>query len=118
MQRDRDLREIAALVGPEALQDGDRLVLEVARVVRESVLGQSAYDPNDALSTVAKTFLLASLARGILTAGAQAIAAGRGYEQLDLSRPARLLAELRDAAPDRIDACAGAVRLALEELAR
>ncbi len=118
MQRDRDLREIAALVGSEALQDGDRLLLEVARVVRESVLGQSAYDPNDALSPVAKTFLLASLARGILTAGQQAIAAGRSYDQLDLGRPARLLTELRDAARDQLEDRAGAVRLALEELAK
>ena len=55
MQKERELREIAGLVGPEALQDRDRLLLEVAALVRETVLGQSAFDANDALSPVAKT---------------------------------------------------------------
>jgi V/A-type H+-transporting ATPase subunit A len=118
LERDRDLREIAALVGPEALQDSDRMLLEAARVVRDSVLGQSAYDPNDAHSAVAKTFLLASLAQGILAAGQQAIAAGMAFEQLDLSRAGRLLAEMRMAPAGELEARAREVRSALQELGR
>jgi V/A-type H+-transporting ATPase subunit A len=118
MQRDRDLREIAALVGPDALQDGDRLLLEAARIVRDSVLGQSAYDPNDALSPPSKTFLLASLAHGILVAGQAAIAAGRTFEQLDLSRVTRLLAEMRTAPAGELEPRAQRVRMALQELGR
>ncbi len=113
MQRDRDLREIAALVGSEALQDNDRVLLDAARVVRDCVLGQSAYDPGDALSPTAKTFLLASLARDLLRAGERAVAAGQGYDRLDLASPARLLAELRDAPADEAAARAVAVRAAL-----
>jgi V/A-type H+/Na+-transporting ATPase subunit A len=64
LQRERELREIAGLIGPEALQDRDRLLLEAARLVRETVLGQSAFDPNDALSPVEKTYQLALLDRG------------------------------------------------------
>jgi len=45
LQRERELRDIAGLVGPEALQDEDRLVLDAAHTVRELVLSQSAYDP-------------------------------------------------------------------------
>ena len=48
LQRERELARSAELVGPEALQDADRLVLEAARLLREGFLGQSAYDPADA----------------------------------------------------------------------
>jgi V/A-type H+-transporting ATPase subunit A len=99
LQRDRDLREIAGLVGAEALQDRDRLVLEAAQVVRESVLAQSAYDPNDALSPVEKSYRLAAAARALYGAGLAALAAGGAFERLELGPPRRALAALRRAAP-------------------
>jgi len=117
LQRDRELREIAALVGPEALQDGDRLLLEIARIVRETVLGQSAYDPNDALSPVEKTHLLASLAQRLSRAGRRALDTGTAFEQLDLGPPRRLLAALRRAAPVEVAARAADARAAVEALA-
>ena len=117
LQRDRELREIAALVGPEALQDGDRLLLEIARVVRETVLGQSAYDPNDALSPVEKTYRLAALAQMLLRAGRRALGAGTPFERLDLGPPHRLLAALRRAAPGEVDARAAEAQAAVEALA-
>jgi len=48
LQRERELTEVAELVGTESLQDGERLVLESARLLREGFLRQSAYDPADA----------------------------------------------------------------------
>ena len=104
LQRERELREIAGLVGPEALQDRDRLSLEAAEVVRESVLAQSAYDPNDAVSAVDKTYRLASLARALYRAGLAALEAGAGFERLDLGPARRALAALRRAAPDELAA--------------
>jgi V/A-type H+-transporting ATPase subunit A len=98
MQKDRDLREIAGLVGPEALQDKDRLLLEVARVVRETVLAQSAYDPNDAYSSVAKTYRLAWLADQLYRTGVQALERGTPIERLDLAPARRALAACRRAA--------------------
>ncbi len=116
LQRDRELREIAELVGPEALIDADRLLLEVARTIRETVLGQSAHDPNDALSTLEKTHSLAALALGVYRAGRRALEAGRVFEQLDLATPRRLLAALRRASADEVPARAAAALAALEAL--
>ena len=97
MQKERELRDIASLVGPEALQDPDRLLLETARVVRESVLGQSAYDPNDANSKPEKTYRLARLARRLHETGASAVAAGTPFERLDFGAVRRSLAAVRRA---------------------
>ncbi len=56
LQREREINEVAELVGTESLQDAERLVLESARLLREGFLRQSAYDPADATCAPAKAF--------------------------------------------------------------
>lgn len=48
------LMQIVKLVGPDALPDEQRLILETARIIREGFLQQNAMDPVDAYSTVQK----------------------------------------------------------------
>ena len=104
LDRDAELREIAALVGTEALQESDRLRLEVARTAREILLGQSAYDPRDASSPPAKTWRLARLVVDLLRTGERALAAGTAFGQLDFASVRRALAAVRDAAPAELPA--------------
>lgn len=48
LQREDELQAVVQLVGPDALQDGERLVLEIGRIIREVFLQQSAFSDNDA----------------------------------------------------------------------
>jgi V/A-type H+-transporting ATPase subunit A len=48
------LAQIVKLVGPDALPDEQRLILETARLLREGFLQQSAMDTVDAYSTIQK----------------------------------------------------------------
>jgi V/A-type H+-transporting ATPase subunit A len=104
LQRGRELKDIAGLVGPDALQDTDRLTLESARNIQELVLGQSAYDPNDAFSTVEKTFRLASLAIAVHRRGLAAMEGGARFDQLEIGAARRALAAFRAAPPDQAGA--------------
>ena len=104
LQRDRELREIAGLIGPEALQDPDRLVLAVAQLLREVVLGQSAYHPHDARSAPEKTFQLASLACDVADRVTARLRAGTAFSELDLAPLRRALVALRDAGPGQLAA--------------
>jgi V/A-type H+-transporting ATPase subunit A len=97
LQRDTELREVASVVGPESLEDRDRLLLAAAAIAREVVLGQSAFDANDAYSPPAKTFLLARLSLAVLEAGRLALEKGATFSELDLPPLRRALAMLRDA---------------------
>ena len=106
LQRGRELKDIAALVGPEALQDADRLVLESARQLQELVLGQSAYDPNDAASPVAKTCRLAGLALALHRAGLAALQRGARYDLLELGGARHAIAAYRSAPPAEAEALA------------
>jgi V/A-type H+/Na+-transporting ATPase subunit A len=108
MQRDRELRDIAGLVGAEALQDRDRVLIEAARIVRESVLSQSAFDPNDAYSSIAKTYRLAALAHQMFTQSNAVLAGGTALERLDLGPVRQALAAARRAPAAEFDARATA----------
>lgn len=55
LQKDTELQEIVQLVGPDALQDAERLILEAARMIKEVFLQQNAFSDDDAYSSLDKT---------------------------------------------------------------
>lgn len=58
LQQEADLEEIVRLVGPEALPEGDKLLLLVARMIREDFLMQSAYHEIDTYCPPARAHLM------------------------------------------------------------
>ncbi len=56
LQTEDELRNIVKLVGPEALPDKQRLVLEIARIIRTAFLQQNALDPVDTYCVPQKQF--------------------------------------------------------------
>lgn len=54
LQQDAELQEVVQLVGPDALQDAERLILEVSRMIREVFLQQNAFSENDAFCGLEK----------------------------------------------------------------
>jgi len=97
LQRDAELREVAGIVGSEALEDKDRLLLAAAAALREFVLGQSAFDPNDAFSPPGKTFALADAVLRAFDRGGEALARGASFADVSFDGVRRALAHLRAA---------------------
>jgi len=58
LQKEDELKEIVRLVGPDALPESDREILEAARMIREDFLMQHAYHPIDSYCPIEKTYLL------------------------------------------------------------
>src|SRR5690606_30649537 len=56
LQRESDLQEVVQLVGPDALQDQERLVIEVGRILRQDFLQQNGFDPVDASCSMTKAY--------------------------------------------------------------
>jgi V/A-type H+-transporting ATPase subunit A len=56
LQAEDDLKNIVKLVGPEALPDKQRLILEIARIIRIALLQQNALDPIDTYCSPQKQF--------------------------------------------------------------
>jgi V/A-type H+-transporting ATPase subunit A len=104
LQRDRELREIAGLVGVDALEDSDRLVLEGAQIAREFVIGQNAFHPHDAFSSVQKTYELARLLWRFMRRGSKALGDGVSFDKLDLSGVRLALGAVKTAPPEDLEA--------------
>jgi len=56
LQKDQELREIVQLVGPDALPESERAILEAARMIKEDFLTQSAIHEIDTYSPIGKTY--------------------------------------------------------------
>ena len=117
LQRDAELREVASVVGPEALEDRDRLLLAAAAACREFVLGQSAFDPNDAFSPASKTFTLAAAVLRWFDAANEALARGATFADLSVGQVQRALSGLRDAAAGDVEGARRRVDESIDELA-
>jgi len=103
LQRDRELREIAGLVGVEALEDSDRLVLEGARIAREFLIGQNAFHPHDAFSSVFKTYHLARLLWALMNSGTTALKEGVTFDKLDLAGVRVAFGAVKTASPETLE---------------
>jgi V/A-type H+-transporting ATPase subunit A len=56
LQQEASLQEMVQLVGPDALQDHERLIIEVGRIVREDFLQQDGFHEIDAYCSMKKAY--------------------------------------------------------------
>ncbi|EGS5727664.1 V-type ATP synthase subunit A [Clostridium perfringens] len=61
LQEEANLEEIVRLVGMDALSEGDRLKLEVAKSIREDYLQQNAFHENDTYTSLNKQYKMLNL---------------------------------------------------------
>jgi V/A-type H+-transporting ATPase subunit A len=116
LQREAELRDIASIVGPDSLDDRDRLVMDVARIAREVVLRQNAFHPHDGACPPHKTYRLAAAVRSLHEVGLAAIARGEAMDRIDLEPFRRALAALRDGADSDVEALTAPVQAAIASI--
>ena len=115
LQKERELQEIAQLVGIEALQDAERVVIESARLLREGFLRQSAYLASDAASPPAKTLAMLRLFLHFHRRSAAAIREGVPLRSILESRLDEKLLRLAEVLPAESSAAAEALQGAVDE---
>ena len=87
LQREAELQEIVQLVGPDALQDAERLIIEVGKILREDFLQQNAFSDVDGFCPMEKQY---GVLKGILEfydRAQQALKSGKHIEHI-LESPA------------------------------
>jgi len=58
LQKEVELQEIVQLVGPDALPESEKVILDVTRMIREDFLQQSAYSDLDSFCPIEKQYLM------------------------------------------------------------
>jgi V/A-type H+-transporting ATPase subunit A len=115
LQQRNKLQRIVQLVGPEALSDEQRWVLDVAGLLRDGFLDQNAYDPIDAYTVPEKQVKLLAAFLWLFHQGNDLLKRGvplaRLHEELDMARLSRLRTKVPNDHPEQIDT----VRQEIEE---
>lgn len=76
LQREDTLKEIVRLLGPEALPDEEKLILEVAKMVKIGLLQQNSFDDIDTYCSPEKQVKLLELMVNFYKSGQQALKEG------------------------------------------
>ena len=76
LQREDTLKEIVRLLGPEALPDEEKIILEVARMIKIGLLQQNSFDDVDTFCSPEKQYKLMKLLVDFYNKSQQAIKEG------------------------------------------
>ncbi len=82
LQRESDLQEVVQLVGPDALQDQERLVIEAGRIVRQNFLQQNGFDPVDASCSLKKAYGMLQMMLSFYVDARAAVEAGATVDEI------------------------------------
>ena len=96
LQQEAELEEIVRLVGPEALPEGDKLLLLVARMIREDFLQQSAYHEVDTYCMPAKAGLMLKTIMKFYELAQEMLNSGSGIERIRSSPMVYRISRMKD----------------------
>lgn len=103
LQREDTLKEIVRLLGPEALPDEEKLILEVARMVKIGLLQQNSFDDVDTYCSPEKQYKLLRLLVEFYKRGQQALRDGASLGDIrDLGIVSTLLKARMDIKDDEL----------------
>jgi len=82
LEKERELQQVVAVVGVDALPDDERLTLEIARLVREGFLRQDGFHPVDASCPAERQTTMLSLFLRFYEEARSALKGGAALEEI------------------------------------
>jgi len=82
LQKETELQEIVQLVGPDALPESEKIILEVARMLREDFLQQFAFDEVDAYCPPMKAYWMLKAIMAFYDAAVASLNRGASLHQI------------------------------------
>ncbi len=103
LQKEAELQEIVKLVGVDSLSSADRLVLEVARTIREDYLHQNAFHDVDTYTTFRKQNAMMDLIIAYHTMGSDALKRGVNFNKIDKLQARERIGRIKYVPENEID---------------
>lgn len=120
LQQEAELQEVVQLVGPDALPEAERLVLEVARMLREDYLQQFAFSEVDGYCPLEKQFGMLKVILTYHQSGSAALRRGVSLRQVSSLPFKEQIARMKEIpgaeAPARLEQLAAEIRAGIEAL--
>ncbi|MHC1595750.1 MAG: ATP synthase beta subunit C-terminal domain-containing protein, partial [Candidatus Syntropharchaeales archaeon] len=83
LQKESELQEIVQLVGADALPERERVLLDIARMIREDFLQQNAYHEIDSYCSLEKQYYMANAILKFYEKADEALDAGIGIAKIE-----------------------------------
>jgi len=115
LQKEAELQDIVQLVGYDALPESEKGVMDLAKIIREDFLQQSAYDPVDTYASIRKQYLML---RTILTFGgkeAEAIRTGAQASQIANLRVKSMISQMKWTPEDKVEPFVKEIESAMDQ---
>ncbi|MBN2543198.1 V-type ATP synthase subunit A [bacterium] len=119
LQQEADLSEIVRLVGAESLAHGDRLILEIAKSIREDYLQQHAFHEIDTYCSTGKQYKLLKLVLEFGDEAKKALEKGVPFDTIasnDIREEIARAKYIHEDEIDKIDALREKVKNIMEDL--
>jgi len=113
LEKEAELQEVVQLVGPDSLQESDRLTLETARMLRDGFLQQNATSDIDASCPLAKQHGMLTLLLEFHELAAAALQAKVPLARVLSVSEREELARLREIPAERFQTGAEAIRISM-----
>ena len=104
LQQEASLQEVVQLVGPDALQDSERLVIEAGRMLRQDFLQQNGFDPVDASASMPKNYGLMKSMLSFYDNASEALKGGATIDEIIQSPVIEKLSRARYISEDEFPA--------------
>jgi V/A-type H+-transporting ATPase subunit A len=103
LQKEAELQEIVQLVGPDALPESEREILEAARMIREDFLQQSAFHEVDTYTSLKKQYLMLRTIMKFHERAKEAVYLGVPFERIKEMRVKTDIARMKEVPEDQIE---------------
>lgn len=103
LQKEEELQEIAQLVGVDALPEREKLVLTVARMLKEDFLQQSAFHPVDSYCDLKKSHLMLKTILDFHAQASEALDKGASLKEISKLKIISDIARLKEIPQDEVE---------------
>lgn len=103
LQKEEELQEIAQLVGVDALPEREKLILTVARMLKEDFLQQSAFHPVDSYCDLKKCHLMLKTILDFHKMAGEALDKGASIKDISKLKIVAEIARLKEVPEEEVD---------------
>ena len=118
LQKESDINEIAQLVGYDALPENDKLVLDIAKIIREDYLQQNAFDEIDTYSSIEKQHSMLDVIMKLYDVEKQLVDGGIVVSTLENADIKQMIARLRYTKEEDIKSALASIRTEMNKIAK
>ncbi|EEZ93165.1 MAG: H+transporting two-sector ATPase alpha/beta subunit central region [Candidatus Parvarchaeum acidiphilum ARMAN-4] len=116
LQKEAEINEIVQLVGYDALPESDKLILDVAKMLREDYLQQNAFDDIDTYASVNKQYKMLKLINQVFDAEKAALDRNVPIEKIQSVQIKPKIARLRYTSEEELDGKLKEIEKDIEEI--